>query len=411
MDIPTIPGAWYTVATATTCEITDTATGTPLGTANAGSYSFQAQGNLTTLSDDSALYSKSNFKSAPAALMALGLLGGGSSTPALPAGYLVAEFLKNTGQQNFRLPDFNLSEITESEVDFYVDYLNGTSYGAVFSLYNDNHSTRVIPEQASKLWRFYFNAPALKPSLTLPYNGDGLGHKALKMNNSVVEWQGSSYPINTDMSGNTVVPLGLFTGNVASVNNFSGNHYRLYSLKIKTNDVLSLSIVPCLTSLGLPCFFDSVTGQTFLATGADPTVGLTLAQARNLSKLPSTGGTLTISLPTGYDSDSGVMNALDTARANGWTLTIQTYTPEAEASSTTFALRRIWVRRMQSEYGAYVAADGTRWHVEWCVDMLTPDGSTPDAYGYELFRSQEAAVAYWELTPYVDPESENLLTE
>ena len=38
--------------------------------------------------------------------------------------------------------------------------------------------------------------------------------------------------------------------------------------------------------------------------------------------------------------------------------------------------------------------------------MLTPDGSEPDAHGYEPFRSVEAAVEYWGLTPYVDPEAE-----
>ena len=159
--------------------------------------------------------------------------------------------------------------------------------------------------------------------------------------------------------------------------------------------------------------YDKVDKAPFTKSGSGSfIVGMTLSQARKLSNLPATGGSLTVSLPTGYDSDAGVMSALDSARANGWTLTIQTYTPEAAASSAaTFDLRRIWVRRTQTENGAHVAADGTRWQVDWCVDMLTPDGSKPDAYGYELFRSQEAAVAYWELSPYVDPETENFLTE
>jgi hypothetical protein len=52
-----------------------------------------------------------------------------------------------------------------------------------------------------------------------------------------------------------------------------------------------------------------------------------------------------------------------------------------------------------------VASDGTRWLVEWCVDVI---GADPESLGYERYRSVDAAVAYWELTPYVDPNAEEL---
>lgn len=63
-----------------------------------------------------------------------------------------------------------------------------------------------------------------------------------------------------------------------------------------------------------------------------------------------------------------------------------------------------WVRRHPSEYGNYVDADGTRYTVEWCHKLLTPDGSTEADHGYEPHESVEAACEAWGLVPYVDPE-------
>lgn len=174
------------------------------------------------------------------------------------------------------------------------------------------------------------------------------------------------------------------------------------------NKELQFDLIPAIGLQGRPVFYNKVDRTEYGNSGTGSLiVGFTLPQARKLGKLPATGGTLTISLPTGYDSNADVMVALETARSKGWTLTIQNYTPEnAVAGASTFAFRRVWVRKTQDDNGTYVDADGSRWLVEWCVDMLTPDGSTPDAHGYELFRSVEAALAYWELAPYVDPEVE-----
>ncbi|MBQ8901262.1 MAG: hypothetical protein IJY72_09915 [Akkermansia sp.] len=94
-----------------------------------------------------------------------------------------------------------------------------------------------------------------------------------------------------------------------------------------------------------------------------------------------------------------VVNALAEAESKGWVLTIQTYA--AQTAAATFALRRVWVRRELCEHGSYVAADGRRWQVEWCVEVI---GADPEGLGYERFRSVEAAVAYWELEPYEYPQ-------
>ena len=64
-----------------------------------------------------------------------------------------------------------------------------------------------------------------------------------------------------------------------------------------------------------------------------------------------------------------------------------------------------WVRRTPSDFGNYVDTNGTRYTVEWCHKLLTPDGSTEAEHGYEQHASVEAACEAWGLVPYVDPEA------
>lgn len=68
-----------------------------------------------------------------------------------------------------------------------------------------------------------------------------------------------------------------------------------------------------------------------------------------------------------------------------------------------------YFRKTQSEYGNYADADGVRYTVEWCSCIYSPDNLTPEQLGYESFENQEEALAAWGLTPYVDPEAEELL--
>lgn len=183
----------------------------------------------------------------------------------------------------------------------------------------------------------------------------------------------------------------------------------LYRLTITEQDEVINDYIPSIDDKGKPCLFDKIVmAPNYAWDSSKIVVGLTLKQARRLGNLPATGGTtggtLTISLPTGYDVDSEVTAALETARSKGWTLTIQTYTPEESTSTTsTFGMQRIWVRKTQDENGSYVDANGNRFQVEWCVEIYSPENKTPEDLGYEQFRSVESAVEYWELTPYVDP--------
>ena len=80
--------------------------------------------------------------------------------------------------------------------------------------------------------------------------------------------------------------------------------------------------------------FDKVTKQPFYNSGTGSfIVGFTLAQARNLSKLPATGGSLTVSLP--WEAQliaSGVPAILQAAADRGWTITVQYREPEADSA-------------------------------------------------------------------------------
>lgn len=67
----------------------------------------------------------------------------------------------------------------------------------------------------------------------------------------------------------------------------------------------------------------------------------------------------------------------------------------------------IWVRKTENTLGPYIDDSGKRYQVDWCVGMITPDGSGPDAHGYTRHESVEAAVATWNLSTYVDPTIEN----
>lgn len=327
----------------------------------------------------------------------------------LPAGYIRAEFLesvKGSGKPHIELPvSFNPTEdvfefdtlhsvVIDGNLYYeckYYDYRIGYGVysldGAMFDV--GKRSKRGSSHLTNGQWgRFELHStPARTEGF---FNGERVLDSAAVIEPIVVQklWLFRAYRDN-------------------------GSHREFYGKKkywkLTINSQLERDMLPALSVLGEPCMYDKVHKESFVNVGTGSfVVGFTLEQARKLgAHLPAGGGSLTISLPEGYDSNAGVMASLEIARLKGWTLTIQTYTPEtATETATTFALKRIWVRKTQDDNGAYIDTNGSRWQVDWCVDMITPDGSTPDDYGYELFRNIDAAVAYWELTPYVDPEAE-----
>ena len=383
MDIPTVPGSLYTVATKTTCDITDTATGTPIDSISSGSVTFTAQGSVTTLSDSEATYSKVNFKTAAAALR---LLGGGDQ---LPSGYLSAEFLEATGSQRLKL---GVTQLGKAEYD-----LQFTSFASDNQCMGFNYSyakwgvlsnkqyrlgakSNTLPEYAEQRQNVKFTVLPSDNKITLQVN-----------NGTIYEYERAS-----------IATAGEWCLWQATDDNTTNCNARIWKFNLKSlSGEKILTLVPCLSARGIACFYDFVQKKSFFDRSL--VVGMTLAQARQLAKL-RVGGSLKISLPENYTDDEAVVSALSTATENGWIFEIQTYTTDG-AEASTFSLRRIWVKKIDDPAGAYVDATGARWHVEWCQTVL---GAEPTDLGYEPFRSVDVALAEWELTPYVYPEEEPL---
>ena len=382
-----IKGDVYTVATKTECTVTS-ANGTLLGKATAENpVTFTATTDRVELSDPGAEFARVNPKYAPVKLRLLGLLGGGS-TNSLPAGYIAAEFVETQANSGM---SYN-SVIATSSTGFKTEYMHTVlnNSGAEPFYATDGKGNWLIPP---------------RPNGTLAYWGS---NTIRNLPVQVGEWlkvemnylNASKLTLNGDVRN--LPDIGDITFGVLQL---LRGQQKLKFLEITQENKKSNKLVPVIDGSGQVCLFDEVLNETLRSTNTQLIAGFTLAQARNLSKLPATGGTLTISLPSNWQEDEGVVIALATAEANGWVFTYQTY-DDASASST-FALRRIFVRKTQNENGQYIDADGIRWHVEWCAGMI---GAEPADHGYEPFRSVDAAVAYWELEPWVDPEAENLLT-
>lgn len=101
---------------------------------------------------------------------------------------------------------------------------------------------------------------------------------------------------------------------------------KVYSAQLTRLTAMVCSFIPALDPTGTPCMFDTVTRKAFknaATTGPDFIAGLTSDQALALANLPAAGGSLTVSLPLEVAFDEAVQNALNTAAANGWEITVR----------------------------------------------------------------------------------------
>lgn len=397
---------WYVVS-GTAGATVSTPEGVILCTVpDGGQGTFYATTPKVVTSDDSVTVVKATFNLAPAKLRALGLLGGGVSTNfpsgCIPAAWVIFNGASYIDTEIIPADDVGMrAEITffrqndlifagsrgDGATRFYMSRPKAGGYYAGFGWNLWNYFDKDISVSKEEWFTSYLN---FKNSRT-----SGFKSQNDEINANIEQLLSpAGFPIYIGCAN---------IKNAASL--FWSGNCKHFQITKGTGIVRDL--IPVLQE-GKPAFFDKVSKKVFLDTqNSGLGVGLTLAQARKLGKhLPAGGGTLTISLPSNWQEDEGVVDALATAEAKGWVITYQTYEAEAGAAST-FALRRIWVRKTQDEGGSYVAADGSRWHVEWCAGMI---GADPQEHGYEPFRSVDAAVSYWELEPYVYTEEE-LLTE
>ena len=394
-EIKVTVNTWYVVEGAAGATVINPLTNRAIATVEDGKQaSFLATTPYVVASDDSVSVFKAPFNSAPAKLKLLGLLGGGNSE--LPVGYLPVLFLEGTGTQYVS----NAITLTSKRVvDFEYMMISGTStlYQSVFgrngaqAMFYVNNNGQIRVDWDGKETKFNNIAMDIKHNF--------------KIYDNIFEVDGSKYTLTGKGATEKTGRIDLF--HMAGLSGYinAGKFYKFYA---ESGNGSTCNYLPVLNSNGIPCMYDTIshTAKVNAGTGAF-IVGLTLAQARRLKLLPNSGGTLKISLPTNWQDDEAVVNAISVAEANGWVFEKLTYS--AAGGSSTFALRRILVKQVLDDNGNYVDTDGVRYRVEWCEEVL---GAEPETLGYEPFRSVEAAVAYWELEPYVDPEGEeDFLTE
>ena len=402
--LKTIAGNNYVVYSKNGGTVTD-ASGTLNKAVEAGDFLFipAAPSDMLMCDDDESVIKQVNFKSAA---LALRLLGGGNKN-ALPAGYLQAYFLESTGTQIVRVGKVSTRTVVKLRAAVKNKNSIQSAYGGTLNSLPINGFGFVFSGGWQYPNQFSFNSGRQ----IYVDMGIRLGQAYSILQDSkkiVVDAQEYIYTSQPNDMACEVALYARLEGNGAAEVAFS-NELRLYYFLEDGDKRMSLS--PVISPTGEPCMFDTVTREPFFNSGTGSfIVGFTRSQARKLGKLPS-GTTLTVSLPVGYDGDDGVVSALAQAADNGCVLTVQTYEESEAAAASTYALHRVWVRRWQEEAGAYVDADGVRWQVEWCVDVV---GADPVELGFERFRSVDAARDYWGLVDYVDPESEpetELITE
>lgn len=408
------PRKWYVVTTDSECVVTD-ANGKVLCTATAGEQKlFYATTPVVTLSDETATVGEANFKRAA---LALGLLGGGADS-GLPDGYLQAYFLETQGGvptgDGKAFPYFSIKPPGVNESD---DFEFRTVHAASFRLnvaqvegVNASGDKQASFYGFNNAKRFYVGTSYGVSTVSNYVVDEGKRSWAFKRQGGVVS---ASYEGQEIIAGKTTTVLydrmGVFValraGTAGSNYPFNG---KKYSWTFKKNRKKIIELKPAVDPYGRVCMWDAV-GKTphYNAGGGSFIAGFTLRQARKLGKL-APGSSFTVSLPVGWQEDAGVVEALAQAEANGCTLPVQEYS-EGDAAAATYALRRIWVKRTPDALGTYVDADGQRWRVEWCVDVI---GADPESLGYERYRSVEVAAEYWGLVPYVAPNAElETLTE
>ena len=411
MEYKTIAGNYYTITSKSGCSVTD-ATGTLSMTVDAGGQlTVQAPSDKLVYDDEQAIVFKANFKHA---LAALSLLGGGDN---LPSGYTRLAFLESTGEQYI---DFGVADFSVSGMRVECELVGAPPGGWSIlggGLYSGTDLFSLLMRNAKGIG-YQYGSKTEYPTTDGGgvSSGSAVGDKGyLPEERITVKMNWLNEHIWEVPECNLVRTLGSLNKNNSRLALFARysrqqatytnpEMARVFSAELSQGSKITISLEPVISPDGVPCMFDRVSKQPFRNAGTGQFIaGFTLAQARKLGTLPA-GTTLTVSLPVGWLEDEGIVNAIAQATANGCVITqAEDWSNGGSAASSSFALRRVWVRKTQDADGSYVDADNTRWQVEWCVDVW---GADPETLGYERFRSVDAATEYWELVPYEYPEEE-----
>lgn len=260
--------------------------------------------------------------------MQLGLIGGGKDKSGLPSGYTRVEYLESTGMQYINLTgtvDRNTGvEIAYQQTDigsYQLFEVIGTrvSKGGVGYYWFVPRAANVNGTAVE--WFYFRQSFSLK---TNAYERQKVQQNYFNSRKTIVSKEDGSeaqYSLSEGAEGVVMPSFVLYKGSSLIA------HARIWSVNITQDLAYSFKLLPVLDSTGTPCMFDLVTKKAFRNSGTGQFIaGLSMKQALNLAKLPSTGGSLTISLPkeaTLVQHNQQVEAALNTAAEKGWNIPVQ----------------------------------------------------------------------------------------
>lgn len=334
MDKTLTIGRTYAVTTSTTCDVTD-ANGSLVTTAFAGQQAiFVAPTTTVTFSDDSASV-VAVFNLALAKPRLFEQLGEGK----LPAGYLPARFLESTRNQFIvlsRMQTWTAWSLTTRRTN--LDYAGAFRQG-YFTNAEQNADIGVTHSGDSRgAYAAYLNASLYGGGELVGEPNSGLKRFTAGVDTArMVAYLGEQQmPITSLAVRSAVFYLFAIFKQEQTPHVVYTTRGAVYHLSYSTAES-SVSLRPVIDPQGVPCMWDSIGKNGYYAYSSSVpgkfAIGMTAAQARRLWQLPADAEdkTLTVSLPAAIVdgetvTDSAVATALATASANGWTITIQTYT-------------------------------------------------------------------------------------
>lgn len=394
ITLDTIAGKMYVVMSPNGGTVTS-ADGLISEEVNAGKQTVVfGTGAALELSDDAGRIVET-FKYAPVGLMGA---GGGAETSPLPDDYIAAEFIQFDGTD---FVQYNQAAVTSKAGDRLV-------FSTITQFYKNLGTTQSEGRYSTFYYgvekgNFCYGVGSTVDSAAM--EADTNWHKITLSHTPSLSFfrvDGAEFQATYNASAQ-VLQYGICIG--TALDNVKNCYSRKKRATLQINGAIKFDLIPGITAAGKVVFYDVANGKSKASYSNKLRAGLTIPQARKLGKLPDGGGTIRVCLPKNYTEDEYVVAAMAEAEAKGWIFDTDWY--EAGAAASTFALRRVLVRKTQDAEGNYVDAQGVRYFVEKTQEVI---GAEPEALGYEAFRSVESAVAYWELEPYSYPEDE-LLTE
>lgn len=260
---------------------------------------------------------------------------GAITTNKLPAGYLAAEFLEFSQQINtpYKVQDYLAPK------ELYIDlklWRNDPNGGMWLSLIGYNNSEQYIQRisiagsdynvQQHNDWACQWVAPNNRGGFKYQGQVDFTRRNKVLYKNSTVDINGTKTESPLNGTGSHVGGATVF---INQPSNYAT--MQLYRASYAESNIKIFDYIPCITSTGQAVLHNKVDGSEL--TVAYSSIGLSVYQARTLSKLPIGGGTLTVSLPWEAQWDAGVQSALDVASTNGWTIVVQYRDPEVATTN------------------------------------------------------------------------------